>query len=479
MAGRSDTFESPFSWRYGSEAMRALWSEGEKRRRWRAAWVALAEAQQEAGLVSGEQAADLRAHAEEIDIERALEIEATIQHDLMAELKTFAEQCPVGGGIIHLGATSMDITDNAEATRQRDALDLIVEKVEGLLGAFGAQIERWAGTPCMGWTHLQPAEPTTVGYRLANYAQDLLADFDDLKRIRRALRGKGIKGAVGSSASYAQLLGPTGVKPADLEAAVMGRLGLEAFPVAAQSAPRRQEWAILSALAGVAGTLYRFAFDLRLLQSPPIGEWAEPFGGRQVGSSAMPFKRNPIRAEKLDSLGRLVAGMPRLAWDNAAHCLLERTLDDSANRRAIIPEAFLAVDEMLITARQIVEGLQVDEGAIAANLARYGAFAATERVLMELVRAGASRQAMHEHIRGHSMEAWAAIRAGEENPLIERLASDPELTAFLPTEAIRALMDAAAYTGDAAERALALRQAIEAARGAGWASGFGAGIEVR
>jgi adenylosuccinate lyase len=455
-----EVYQSPFSWRYGSAEMRALWSEAEKRRRWRQVWVALAEAQAEAGLVSLEQVADLRAHQEQVDIARAEEIEAEIQHDLMAEVRAFAEQCPVGGGIIHLGATSMDITDNAEATRQRDALNLLLPRLDRLLKAFAAQIARWADTPCIGWTHLQPAEPTTVGYRLALYAQDLLADQADLHRIRAELRGKGIKGAVGSRASYADLLAGTGLTPADLESAVMARIGLEAAPLAAQTYPRRADWALLSALAGLAGTIYRFAFDLRLLQSPPIGEWAEPFGDRQVGSSAMPFKRNPVRAEKLDSLGRFVAGLPRIAWDNAAHCLLERTLDDSANRRLIIPQAFLAVDEMLITALRIVENLAVDEARVAANLARYGVFAASERVLMALARAGADRQAMHERIREHSMAAWAAIREGEPNPLPDLLAADPALNEYLPAGEILALMDASDYTGDAAQRALALAESI-------------------
>lgn len=464
-------YRSPFGWRYGSRAMRALWSEVEKRRRWRRVWVALAEVQAEAGLVTAEQVADLRAHAADVDLGRAHALEADIRHDLVAELRVFASQCPVGGGIIHLGATSMDISDNAEVTRQRDALDLVLAGLDRLLVAFAGQIERWAGTPCMGWTHLQPAEPTTVGYRLAGYAQDLLADEAELIRLRGDLRGKGIKGAVGSAASYHDLLEGRGLTPGEMEAAVMARLGIAAFPVTGQTYPRRQDWRLISALAGLAGTLYRFAFDLRFLQSPPLGEWAEPFGAQQVGSSAMPFKRNPVMAENLDSLGRYVAALPRVAWDNAAHCLLERTLDDSANRRAVIPEAFLAVDEMLAVALRLVSGLEVDERAVADNLARYGVFAASERVLTALARAGADRQVMHERIREHSLAAWEAVRAGQPNPLPNRLAGDPALAAFLPPERIRALMDARRYIGDAAERALALARAIRASRSA---SGSGA-----
>jgi adenylosuccinate lyase len=444
--------------------MRALWSEVEKRRRWRLIWVALAEAESQAGLVSAEQVADLRAHMGEVDLKRAAEIEAEIRHDVMAEVRTYAEQCKIGGGIIHLGATSMDVSDNAEALRIRDALDLILGGLDTLLGALADQIDESADMPCMGWTHLQPAEPTTVGYRLAMYAQDLLADAADLRRLRSELRGKGIKGAVGSAASYNELLDGTPITPADLEARVMTEIGLPAFTIASQTYPRRQDYVVLSALAGLAGSLYRFAFDLRLLQSPPFGEWAEPFGAKQVGSSAMPFKRNPISAENMDSLGRMVAALPRVAWDNAAHSLLERTLDDSANRRIAIPEAFLSVDEMLSTAHRIVSGLRLDERAIDANLARYGVFAASERVLMALSRAGADRQAMHERIREHSLAAWAALQQGKNNPLAGLLATDEEMLKFLSAKDIRGLMDASQYVGDAPRRAREMVQTIRGAR---------------
>jgi adenylosuccinate lyase len=433
--------------------MRTLWSEVEKRRRWRRLWVALAEAEIAGGLVTPEQAADLRAHMNDVDIARALAIEADIKHDLMAEVRTYAEQCATGGGIIHLGATSMDIIDNAEALRQRDALDLLLGELDGLLAALADQIERWAGTVCMGWTHLQPAEPTTVGYRLATYAQDLQADRADLRRIRAELRGKGIKGAVGTRASYAELLAGTELTPADLEARVMAALDLPAFAVTGQTYPRRQDVVLLSALAGLAGSIYRFAFDLRLLQSPGIGEWSEPFGNRQVGSSAMPFKRNPVNAEKLDSLGRYVASLPSVAWNNAAHSLLERTLDDSANRRIILPEAFLALDEMLATATRLIGELRLDERAVALNMARYGVFAASERLLMALARAGADRQAMHQRIRAHSLAAWVAVERGDPNPLIDLLAGDDDITRFLPPNRIVSLMDASEYVGDAPHRA--------------------------
>jgi adenylosuccinate lyase len=263
--------------------MRRVWSVAYQRRLWRRIWVALAEVQHEAGLVSAEQVADLRAHESDLDVARALAIESEIHHDLMAEVRTYAEQCPVGGGIIHLGATSMDVEDNADALRLRDALDLVLARLGSLLDALAALIEREAEHVCMAFTHLQPAEPTTVGYRFAGYAQDLLADYVDLLRLRGEIKGKGFKGAVGTAASYAELLHGTGMTPHAMEARIMARLDLPAYGVAMQTYPRRQDWSLVNGLAGAAMTLYRLAFDVRLLQSPPFGEWSEPFGSRQVG----------------------------------------------------------------------------------------------------------------------------------------------------------------------------------------------------
>ena len=458
-----ETYLSPFSWRYASLGMRRLWSETNKRRLWRSIWVELAEVQAEFGLLHVDQVADLRAHAEQVDINRALEIEAEIQHDLMAELKAYAEQCPLGGGALHLGATSTDIEDNADALRVRQSLDLILENLRSLLLLFAERIEAWVETPLIAFTHLQPAEPSTLGYRLAQYAQDLLSDWEDLRRVRRHLRGKGFKGAVGSGASYAELIGAQNL--AEFETRLSTRLGLSFFPVTTQTYPRKQDYQVISALAGLGATLHKFAFDLRLLQSPSIGELAEPFGRSQVGSSAMPFKRNPINAEKIDSLARALAQMPRLAWDNAAHSLLERTLDDSANRRTLLPEAFLISDELLQISLRILRGLQVNEAALARNLSIYGPFAATERVLMALGKAGADRQAMHERLRGHAMVAWEAIQAGGSNPLIERICQDDVFLGYVAEPQLRALMEARHYLGNAPQRARALAETIRQAIG--------------
>lgn len=453
-----ERYLSPFSWRYGSEAMRKIWSEVNKRRLWRKLWVALAQAQSELGLVAPEQVADLREHAEAVDITRALEIEAEIHHDLMAEVRTFAEQCGPGRGIIHLGATSMDIEDNADALRLRESLDLVLHGLAGLLLAFADKIETYAALPVMAFTHLQPAEPTTLGYRLAFYAQDLLADWNALQALRNSIRGKGFKGAVGTAASYGELLGAGQVQP--FEHRLSELLDLPFFPIANQTYPRRQDYAVLSALASMGAALYKFAFDLRLLQSPTIGEWNEPFAERQVGSSAMPFKRNPINSEKIDSLARALAQMPPIAWHNAAHTLLERTLDDSANRRTLLPEAFLISDELLRTTTRIVKGLRVNENAIAHNMEVYAPFAGTERVLMALGKAGADRQEMHEQLRDLAMMAWSAVQQGQQNPLAKMVADNPVFLRYLPGEQISELMNVREYTGIAPHRARALAEEI-------------------
>ena len=454
-----ENYQSPFSWRYASPAMRRLWSEQHKRELWRQIWLVLAETQQEFGLVRSDQVEDLRANVAQVDLPRALEIEAEIHHDLMAELKTYAEQCPVGGGILHLGATSMDIEDNADALRLAAALELILERLDDLLQAFAQRITETAALPVMAYTHLQPAEPTTLGYRLASYAQDLLADQADLVKVRSGLKGKGFKGAVGTAAAYGDLLGVN--RLVEFEESLSKRLGLTFYPVTTQTYPRKQDYRIVSALAGIGASLYKFAFDLRIMQSPSIGEWAEPFSKKQVGSSAMPFKRNPIQAEKIDSLARSLASLPQTAWHNAAHSLLERTLDDSANRRSLLPEAFLITDELLSSAHRLVKGMHFNETAIRRNLDQYAPFAATERVLMALARAGADRQLMHEKLREHALAAWEAVQAGHPNPLRGSLKADHEIGALLDADQLQGLLQVEGYTGFATDRAREIARQIE------------------
>lgn len=455
-----DIYQSPYSWRYGSAEMRALWSETNRRRLWRYIWVQLAQAQAEFGLVRQDQVEDLRLHRDQIDIPRSLEIEAEIHHDLMAEIKTFAEQAPLGGGILHLGATSMDIEDNADALRLRQATQLLLTRLKMLLLAFADQIERYAAMPIIAFTHIQPAEPSTLGYRLSTYAQDFLLDWSALSSLAEQIKGKGFKSAVGTAASYVQLLGAD--RFTGFEQRMSQLLELPFYPLTTQTYPRKQDYTLLSALAGLGITLSRFAFDLRLLQSPVIGELSEPFGKKQVGSSAMPFKRNPINAEKINSLARMLANLPLTAWHNAAHSLLERTLDDSANRRTLLPESFLICDELLTTTVKIVRGLVVNESAVKHNLAAYAPFAATERLLMALVQAGADRQLMHEQLREHALTAWQYVQKGQPNPLAENLTADANFNTYLTPDQISQLMQVEDYLGIAPQRAMSLAAEIRA-----------------
>lgn len=438
--------------------MRSIWSETSKRRLLRRFWVALAKAQCKAALVSQAQVDDLVAHKDDIDIPKALEIEADIKHDLMAEIKTYESQCPVGGSIIHLGATSMDALDNADAIRLKDSADLIIRRLKDLLGALKARIDQTADYPCMAFTHLQSAEPTTIGYRLSQYAQDLLEDLEGLKALR--IKAKGLKGAVGTCASYVQLLRSKDMSASELEDLVMKDLGLEAFDAATQVYPRKQDLRIMQALSALACSTARLAMDFRMLQSSAIGEWSESFSAHQVGSSAMPFKRNPINCEKVSSLSRYVNSLLSNAWDNASLSILERTLDDSANRRIFLSEAFLCCDEILITMAKVIGNMDIHSLNIQQNFSKYGVFASTEILLMEAVKKGANRQSMHEVIRQKSLKAWSDVQSGLPNHLREELASDPEVNKFIDASEAYALLDAEAYTGLAGSKAKAMSRRI-------------------
>lgn len=454
------TYASPFSWRYGRPELRELFSERERRKLWRAVWVALAESQSASGLVTAEELADLRAHAGEIDLEAALAIEREIGHDLMAEIRVYASQAKLGGGKLHLGATSMDIEDTVEIFRLRRGLALLLASLDALLASFALQIERYADVTCTGYTHLQPAEPTTVGYRLAVYAQDVLIDRAALAFAGQQLTAKGIRGAVGTSASYTRLLAGGARTPEEQEADVLGIFGLEARDVATQTYPRKLDYLLLSQLAGLGASLSKFAADVRIQSSPGFGEMFEPFGSKQVGSSAMPFKRNPVMSERIGSLARLLPGYADVAWQNAATNFLERTLDDSANRRTILPEALLCADEILALARKIVDGLRIDERKIAENLRTYGPFAGSEAVLMEAARAGADRQELHEAIRENAMTAYAALERGETNPLARLLSDDERIVRWLDPAEVRSQLDPTSHVGDAPIRARRLAQRI-------------------
>lgn len=439
--------------------MRKIFSEENKYRLWRKIWIALARAQHKAGLVGKEELEDLEKYQADIDIERIWEIEKDTRHDVVAAIKEFAEKAKVGGGKIHLGATSMDINDNAETLRMLEALQLIEDELKSLLKVFTSKIEQYADYVCMGYTHLQSAEPTTLGYRFSFYAQDLLMDLELLDFVKKNLKGKGMKGAVGTSASYVSLMDLMGAEKMEKE--VMEELGIDAVDVANQTYPRKIDVLIADLLSSVAQSLYKFAFDVRLMQSPGYGEWQEPFGFTQVGSSAMPFKKNPIKSEQICSLARLVVNLSRTAWDNAAHMLLERTLDDSANRRIAIPEMFLSIDEMLTSTINIIDGLTINDKRITMNLNTYWPFSASEVIIVESVKKGADRQKMHEVLREISMKAWDAIQNGETNPMEDLLTSNLEVGKYLTNGEIDKLLDASSHVGNASKKAKDLAKKIE------------------
>lgn len=451
-------YTSPFSWRYGSEKMRQIFSEENKYKLWRKIWVELARAQHKFGLVSAEELKDLETHQDDLDIERIWEIEKDTRHDVVAAIKEFAEKAKVGGGKIHLGATSMDINDNAETVRISEALDLIERQLVNLIKLFGKKIEKYADFACMGYTHLQPAEPTTLGYRFAFYAQDLLMDLELLQFVKKNLKGKGMKGAVGTSASFVKLLSLD--KASEMDKIVMEKLGIDEVDIANQTYPRKIDLFVSNLLAGIAQSLNKFAFDLRIMQSPGFGEWQEPFGKSQVGSSAMPFKKNPIKAEQICSLARLVVNLSRTTWDNASHMLLERTLDDSANRRVVIPEMFLAIDEMLTSTANIVEGLIINEVVIKKNLEFFWIFSASEAILVEAVKKGADRQKLHEILRGISMKAWQEMHSGKENPMENLILENIEIKKYLSPTDIKKILNVKNYTGNASQKALELANKI-------------------
>ena len=462
LPGDGKTFVSPLSWRYASEAMQGLWGERARRQLWRRVWVAMAEAQHELGLVSAQQVRELQEHERSIDLPRALELEADLRHDLMAELRTFADQCPTAGGILHLGATSLDVEDNADCIRIRDGLELVITRLEHVCRLLCDRVERWADTSQMGFSHLQAAGPTTVGHRLAVYAGDLDADRRALSQIREELVAKGLRGPVGTSAAVVQLMRGTGRSEAqarqaaeDLEQAFVARLGLRVATVATQTYPRRQDFVVVAALASLAASLHRAAMDFRVLQSTP---WSEVFEGRanaQVSSSAMPFKRNPTDAETICGLARIVGGLPGLMWETAALAILERTLDGAPPRAHALPTAFLAIDAMLVRMARVLDSLAIDTQRIDDNMRRFGAGAGVERLLMAACQAGADRQRMHGVLAEHCL-------ADTPGALVDRLAADGRITGFLDPDAIRAIVAAHDDPGLAPVRARRLAAEIRA-----------------
>ena len=455
------TYLSPLTWRYGSEEMRKIFSERHKYELWHKIWIALAEAQHQAGLVSKEELEDLKNNEKNIDIEKIFELEKDTKHDVVAAIKEYADKTKVGGGKIHLGATSMDIVDNADMLRMLEALGIVEKKVVVILNLLADKINEYSDFPCLGYTHLQPAEPTTVGYRLSFYAQDLLTAYEFIQFAKKNIKGKGMKGAVGTAASYKELLKDKSISVGQLETKVMKSLGINSVLISGQVYPRLFDFIVLNALVMVTSALAKFAGDLRILQSPLYGEWSEPFGKKQVGSSAMPFKKNPINSENICSLARYVTALPQVASENASLSYLERTLDDSANKRIIIAEAFLTADQILMTAEKIIEGLVINKERISFNLNQYSSFAASELIILEAVKNGADRQEMHEALRINSMIAWTDIQNGKKNPMMKLLSEDKLISIYLNKDQLEKLMEVETHIGNAPERAKQLVKIIK------------------
>ena len=443
------TYSSPLSERYASPAMQALWGERRRIGLWRRLWLALLEVQRDLALDVPERAlAELRAHLDDADLERAAEHEKRLRHDVMAHIHLLGEQAPTARPFIHLGATSAYVTDNADLVLMREGLQLLLGRVAAVLVALSKLARRYRDVPCLAYTHFQPAQLTTVGKRVTLWMQELLLDAEEVLHRLATLQFRGVKGTTGTQASFLELFDGDDEKVRELDARVARQMGFErVFPVTGQTYPRKLDAQVLAALAGIAQSAAKFATDLRLLQHE--GEMLEPFESNQVGSSAMAYKRNPMRAERMTGLARFVIELQGNAWHTAAEQWLERTLDDSANRRLVIPEGFLATDAILVLATNVAAGLEVREPVIARHVAVHLPFLATERLLMRGVRAGGDRQRLHEVIRTHSLAvAQEVAERGAPNDLLERLARDPAFktlkVAVRPEE-----LDAAAYTGRA------------------------------
>jgi adenylosuccinate lyase len=444
-----ELYDNPLIARYASQAMSRLWGPQRKFETWRRLWVMLAEAEAELGLpITSEQIAELKAHVEDIDFEAAARYERKLRHDVMAHVHAYGDVCPLARGIIHLGATSCYVTDNTDLLLIREALELVrggLVRVIDRLATFAAQHRALA---CLGFTHLQPAQPTTVGKRVCLWIYDLVQDLEEVERRLAALRARGAKGTTGTQASFLELFEGDHDKVRRLDELVSRKMGFESsYPVTGQTYSRKVDSQALAALSGIAQSAHKAATDLRILQN--MKELEEPFEESQIGSSAMAYKRNPMRAERICGLARFVTSLESSAAQTFATQWLERTLDDSANRRLTLPQAFLAVDAILMIYQNIASGLVVYPRVIAKHLQAELPFMATENILMAAVAQGGDRQTLHERIRQHSQAAAAVVKqAGGLNDLIERLQTD---AAFKKID-LAATLDPAKFVGRAPEQ---------------------------
>ena len=446
-----DRYRSPLGTRYASPAMQRLWGEPHRIGLWRRVWLALAESEKELGLdISDAALAGMRAHLDDADLEVAAVYERRFRHDVMAHIHHFGEQAPAARAIIHLGATSAFVTDNADVLVMDQSLRLLLGRLLGVLDSLAGFARQHAALPCLAYTHFQPAQLTTVGKRATLWMQDLALDAEELCHRIETLRLRGCKGTTGTQASFLELFQGDHAKVRELERRVARKLGIErVFPVTGQTYSRKADSMVLDVLSGVAQSAAKMSTDLRLLQHE--GELLEPFESEQIGSSAMAYKRNPMRAERICGLARFVISLQANGSHTAATQWLERTLDDSANRRLTLPEAFLATDAILILAGNIAGGLEVRTETIRRHVDEQMPFMATERWLMLGVQAGGDRQALHEIIRVNSLSVAEAVGRGAPNNLLDRLAADGSF-AKVPSQALKAELEPARYTGRSADQ---------------------------
>ncbi len=446
-----DRYESPLAGRYASPEMLELFSPLRRIRTWRTLWIELARAEKDLGLaIPAEAIAEMEAHRDDVNFDVADAREREVRHDVMAHVHAFGVQCPAARPWIHLGATSCYVTDNADLVVMRDALRVLSLRLLHAIDRLTKLAKEHRATATLAFTHFQPAQCTTVGKRACLWAQDLLLDLGDLWGVVDQLPFLGVKGTTGTQASFLRLFDGDHGKVEELERRVTAALGFpRSIPVSGQTYPRKLDWKIASLLVGIAVSCSKFANDLRLLQHRR--EMEEPFEESQIGSSAMAYKRNPMRSERVTSLARFVISLADSPAQTAANQWLERTLDDSANRRLSLPEAFLATEACLLLVCDIAGGIVVNERVIDASLRAELPFMATEDILMEAVKAGGDRQAVHERIRVHSQQAIRRVKEeGAGNDLLERLAADPAFAAV--KDRLPSLADPSAFVGRAPEQ---------------------------
>ena len=454
-----DRYESPLSSRYASKFMLRLFSAETRIQTWRRLWVALARAEHNLGLpVSAEQVAELEAHVTDIDFDLAAQREKEVRHDVMAHVFAYGKAAPSAAGIIHLGATSCYVTDNADLILYREGLRYLRQGLIGLLSNLAGFARQYAALPTLGYTHYQPAQLVTVGKRATLWMQDLLADLEELDFVLENLKFLGCRGTTGTEASFMDLFEGNGGKIDEMNRQISAEFGFDkCFAVCGQTYPRKVDSRILNALSAIAQSCCRMANDIRLLQHDRQIE--EPFEKNQIGSSAMAYKRNPMRCERICSLSRYLMADAMNAPMTASVQWLERTLDDSANRRISLPEGFLCADAVLRLARNVTDGLRVNEKIVERTCREYLPFIATENLMMEAVKRGGNRQELHEIIRTCSMAATERMKQGESCDLLARLAAEP---AFAMTEAeMEAILDPKLYTGRCADQVTAFLADLE------------------